>query len=331
MKQYLLLPSLLCLSYLTVFSQKKKANNDFYDSLAIMQPIKLKDETKFYINIHSGYAFGLGSTFKFYPDDISSINMQVIETSAPTKTTTYRAPSKGLGQGFRFGLGLSYILNDFVNVGVDVDYSRTKISKVKDSSYYSIQTSGAMGNETTYNEKYTITYDATLITISPHILFKAISRPKFFIYNKVGVVLTFRPNSIQKETQDGKFRTGWQGFYRDSSSFVEKKYEWGIRNPAIGFMGAAGAQVKISERIRAFGEIQFSHLVFVVRERTLTSYTVNGVQMINTLPVMDKELKFERDLSSNDISSNPDQPMRTIIQRIPITYVGAQFGFAYRF
>nr|MBA4167274.1 hypothetical protein [Chitinophagaceae bacterium] len=328
MKQYLIVPILLLVFHAQGFAQKRSWSKDFQDTTGTV--IRLRDEPKFFINFHGGYALALGSTFKFYPDDVISINERVIENGAPTKTTSYQAPTKGLGQGYRIGAGISYIINDFINVGVDFDYFSSTISKNRDSSYYSIQSGGTTGVEYTYKERYKISYDATLLTISPNIMFKAISRPKWFIYNKVGVVVTFRPNSLQKESTNSTYSAGWMGNYRDSSSVMTKTYDWGIRNPSVGFMGGIGGQIRLSEKIRAFGELQFSHIVFVVRQRELTSYTVNGQELVETLPLMDRQLKFERNLSSQDSNPDPNQPSKTIIQRIPITYVGAQIGLVYR-
>lgn len=330
MKLYSLLPSLLLISSMSLMAQKKKSwKNDFKDSTK--PDFVLKKEPRFTVNIHGGYAFALGSTFKFYPDDVKSIDMKVIENNDPVKTTQYKAPTRGLGQGFRVGAGISYIINDFINIGLDIDYFSSIISKNRDSSFYQLMSGGAQGSEYSYKERVTTSYDATLLTFSPNITFKAVSRPKFFIYNKVGLVVTVRPNSLQKEKTSQVFSKGWQGFFMDSASHSEKTYEWGIRNPSIGFMGGIGAQVRITEKVRAFAELQFSHIVFVVRARSLTSFTVDGQELVSTLPVSDKELMFERNLSSDQVISNPDQPMRTIIQRIPITYVGMQAGIALRF
>lgn len=297
---------------------------------SISPVLKIKDESRFYVNVHGGYAFGLGSTFKFYPDDVRAITLTQTDNNPPVKNTLYQAPKKGLGQGLRIGVGFSYIVNDFLNVGMDIDYFQSTIRKTRDSSYSLVQTT-TVPESRSYNERYTISYETRLLTFTPNVLFKAISRPNWYIYNKIGLVATFRPNSLQREKIDGKYSTSTQGSVSDSAVTTEKVYDWGIRNPSIGFMGGIGAQFKLVGNMRAFGEIQFSHLVFVVRDRTVSSFKVNNTEMVGTLPTMDRELRFERDLSSSDLNPNPNQPSRTIIQRIPITYVGAQVGIAYRF
>ena len=301
------------------------------DSTVVIEPgiFQLKKQPRFYLMVHGGYSIAMGSTFKFYPDDVSAISVKLIENNAPTKNISYTAAGKGLGEGVRFGAGLSYIVNDFINVGIDFDYLKTTISKNRDSSYY--QVSKVEDIDYIYKERYTISYEAKLLTISPNVTFKAISRPRFFIYNKIGAVLTFRPNSIQHETNAMSTHMGWQGFFKDSASNVAKLYEWGIRNPAFGFMGAIGTQIKILERVRAFGEIQFTHVVFSVRNRVLTSYLVDKREMVRTLPVAEKEIVFEKNFTADEYNVNPNKPVTATRQRFPVSYIGIQAGLAYRF
>ena len=302
-----------------------------------MDPEKIPDihilkEPHLMLNIHSGYSMGLGSTFKFYPDDVSNITVTQDGTNAPSKNITYSNPTKGLGDGIKFGFGFSYILNDFINIGLDFDYFNSTIKKVRDSSFHQTNIPGTSGmaDEYNYSEHNTISYNATLLSLTPSITFKAISKPKWFLYNKIGAIITFRPNSIQKDVTEYNTQQGWQGFYRDSASSVSKNYEWGIRNPAYGFMGAVGAQTKLTGKLRLFAELQFSHIVFVIQKRTLTDYIVDGTHMENSLPKSVRELDFVRSYTANTSSNSPDMPSQTIIQRIPITYLGLQIGIAYQ-
>lgn len=293
---------------------------------------KIQKESRFYLNIHTGYALALGSTFKFYPDDISSIQVEKINNAAATKSVGYKVPTKGLGEGLRFGAGISYIINDFINVGLDFDYFSSTISKTKDSSYHESRTNTGAFYDYLYKDRFIITYDATLLTISPNITFKAISRPKFFIYNKVGAILTFRPNSIERDEHQVFARTTTQGgFYKDSSAGDALEYKWKIRNPSFGFMGAVGVQARIAEKFRVFGELQFSHVVFVIAKRTTSSYMVNGKEMVNTLPASSREIDFEKEFNANGTATDPNLPSRAVTQRIPITYVGVHAGIVYRF
>lgn len=292
----------------------------------------IPDQPRFFVTIHGGYSFALGSTFKFYADDIESIRVQQVNTNPESKSVKYQATKRGLGQGWRIGTGMSYVLNDFLNIGLDVDFFQSTISRNRDSSYYRVGSSSAsMVTEQIYDERRTTSYKTTLLTFVPNISFKAISRPRFFIYNKVGAVLTFRPNSLQVETVSGNRRQGWQGFYQDSLFTSQTRYDWGIRNPSFGFMGAVGTQIKTSERIRCFAELQFSHILFRVKSRTLTSMIVNGSEMAGTLPVRDRQIEFSKNYVADESVGSPNQPTRAVTQRFPISYVGMQLGLAYRF
>lgn len=314
---------------LMAFSQKDTSNI----SIATATKSLLKPESRFILNVHGGYALGLGSTFKFYPDNITSINVVQVGSNSPTKTTVYSSPTRGLGEGFRFGGGISYIVNDFINVGMDLDYFKSTIYKDRDSLYTHSQITGASNgmDAYTYKENYRISYDATLLTLSPNITFKAISKPKWFLYNKLGAVITFRPNSTEKDVQTINTRTGWQSYFRDSSTYKSTTYEWGIRNPAFGFMGGVGAQFRINKKMRVFGELQFSHIVFVVRKRTTTDFMVDGKNMLETLSLSQRLVEFSTSFTqTQQASTDPSTPSRAITERIPITYVGFQAGLTYR-
>ena len=96
-------------------------------------------------------------------------------------------------------------------------------------------------------------------------------------------------------------------------------------------MGAIGAQVKLLERVRAFAEVQFTHVLYVIKNRVLTEYDVNGKDMVGTLPLSEREVEFQPNLTTNVSATNPNSPTMTVTQRFPLTYVGLQAGLAYRF
>ena len=290
----------------------------------------LKKEPRFAVNIHSGYSLALGSTFAFYPDDITSIQVEGVNNSTTSKKINYQAPTKGLGEGFRVGAGFSYIVNDFINVGLDIDYFQSTIQKIRDSTSHQTFTSGNP-NETLYQQRNTVSYNAVLLTFSPNITFKAISRPKWFIYNKVGAVIVIRPNSIEHDITDVHSKSTWAGYVKDSSGHSDLQYDWGIRNPSLGFMGGLGIQVRLMEQLRIFSEVQFSHIVFQIKDRMVTKYDVNGQDMSATLPMSQREVYFKKDYQTSGQAQDPNQPGQATVQRLPITYVGLQAGLVYRF
>ena len=311
-----------------IFAQAQSGKNPFPPPAD--SSYHFKSESRFSLNVHGGYELALGSTFAFYPDDITSIKVQGVDNTVGSKTTKYQAPTKGLGEGFRAGVGISYIVNDFINVGLDFDYFRSTIRKIKDSTSSQTFSTGTQ-TAATYNERNIISYDALLLTFTPSFTLKAISRPKWFIYNKVGAVIVIRPNSIEHDITDVKASNTWMGYAKDSSSHSDLRYDWGIRNPSLGFMGAMGIQIKLTEKLRVFSEVQFSHIVFSIKSRIVKDYTVDGQNMESTLPMSQREIYFKKDFETTGTGSNPNAPGEAAVQRLPITYVGLQAGLVYRF
>ncbi len=329
MKKLFFISALLFLINSLSLAQK---NSLTYGDTSIPKAV-IKKKSRYFLNVHGGYAFGLGSTFKFYPDNVSSINVTQVGSTTPSRSVVYSSPTKGLGQGFRYGVGVSYIVNDFISLGLDLDYFKSSIIKNRDSSFTRTKIAGSPNgmDELIYNERTRTSYDATLLTLSPNIIFKAISLPKWYLYNKLGAVITFRPNSTQKDVLTTRTQMGWQGFIKDSTSNNAKTYEWGIRNPAFGFMAGVGAQFRLSQKLRFYTELQFSHIVFVVRNRKTTEYKLNNVDMLNTLPLSVRQIDFSTSYTDNQQNPNPNMPSRAITERIPITYLGIQAGISYKF
>ena len=105
-----------------------------------------------------------------------------------------------------------------------------------------------------------------------------------------------------------------------------------MSDPALGFMGGIGLQAKVAGKVRAFIELQFSHIIFKEENKVLTSYVKNGNEIISSFTLSQTETVYKKGyVSSNNVATNPDKPSFATYQRIPITYIGAQAGLIYRF
>jgi hypothetical protein len=91
----IVMKSLLLLLPVAASSQAQPFIPDSNSTIAF----KFKKQPRFYLTVHGGYSVALGSTFKFYPDDVNSISVQMIENTAPSKDVSYSATTKGLGEG----------------------------------------------------------------------------------------------------------------------------------------------------------------------------------------------------------------------------------------
>ena len=67
--------------------QPKSNSSLSKDSLPV---IKIGNEPGFYINIHGRYAWSLGSSFQFYPNDITSIKFQQVGNFPEFRDVKYK-------------------------------------------------------------------------------------------------------------------------------------------------------------------------------------------------------------------------------------------------
>jgi len=326
-------PSISIISLILIFSCSSidvfSQNSGIPDSAQIPFQIKIKSQPRFYINLHASGDMALGSTFKFYPDDITSVSVKATGSTITQENVTSKTATKGLGDGFRFGGGISYIINDFINIGLDFEYFRSTISKIKDSSYtHTDETNG--GIDYLYNEQSKITYYESFYTFTPNIIFKAISHPNFYIYNKIGAIIAIKPYNTQKENQYITKQRPGSGS-PDSTDNINKSYTLKLNNPSFGFMGGIGIQVRVHGKILVFGEAQFSHILFEPKSRQLLQYTDNGVSKLNTVTESEARIEYENSISGDALNINPQLPTKAIVQKFPVTYVGFQAGIAYHF
>jgi hypothetical protein len=168
--------------------------------------------------------------------------------SFPFKTTT-----KGLGAGLHAGVGIGLITSDFINIGVDADMlfgSPIKITNSYDDGFYSYTNSSVT--------------TLTVMSIIPNITFKALSRPSYYIYNRLGlmggVVLDYKTveNALDVSSD------GTSSSYDATSSYTKNSL-------ALGYQVALGVQFRLSQSIRGFAEITAYNQSFKPRRLELTT------------------------------------------------------------
>lgn len=156
-------------------------------TIATIAQSKIESEStsdkRFYIKAYGGYgAFTPGSyrveTRTTYPYSVGSTTRD---------TTISSLGKKGMGAGPHFGGGLGYIINNFLNVGVDVDYLKGN-TLTGNKSYLSSSSSATYQYQQQSYGKSTLDYH--VLTIVPHVLFKARSSANYYIYNRLGLMLS---------------------------------------------------------------------------------------------------------------------------------------------
>src|SRR5205814_510234 len=131
---------------------------------------------KLFIKFYGGYGFFTPGSYSVS----SSAGFQWYSTDYISHDTSVKTQAeRGIGAGLRLGFGIGLVQNDFLNFGIDAEYQHqntieNSINIFVDSSNYAFA-----HDEMSY----------TAITLTPHVTFKALARPKFFLYNKLGILV----------------------------------------------------------------------------------------------------------------------------------------------
>ena len=188
----------------------------------------------------------------------SQITSSYTSNSAGT-STAFKTNKKGLGAGPRAGVGIGIIVNDFINLGIDADMLFGAAIKT-DNAY--------RGS----NYIYTNTSSTTLrvLSFTPNITFKALSRPAYYIYNRLGVVVGTVLDYKIVENSENVPNAG-------IITLGESITEYTKNSLAVGYQAALGIQFRLSENLRGFAEIVAYNQSFKPRELLGTSvHTTNG-------------------------------------------------------
>ncbi|WP_240625692.1 hypothetical protein [Spirosoma pollinicola] len=150
---------------------------------------------------------------------------------------TFKTTNKGLGAGLRAGAGIGIIVSDFINLGIDADMLFG--SDLKISNSYN-------GGDNTYTSLATTTLK--VVSVIPNITFKALSRPAYYIYNRLGLVggIVLDYKSIDAGDDIPKV-----GVATTSSA----NYNYTKNSLALGYQAALGIQFRLSQNLRGFAEV----------------------------------------------------------------------------
>jgi len=165
------------------------------------------------------------------------------------RTTTggsqhFTVGKKGLGAGLHWGGGVGLVANDFLNLGVDVDY--LKGNKLKSDE---IGDGGPMNYFSTRN-----TIDYSILSVIPNVTFKALSRPTYFMYTRIGIILTTKikytaavlDSSVYPQTTSARIAQ-------------QENIDYSFKLNA-GVQIAFGAQFALMKNLRGFAELTGNYL-----------------------------------------------------------------------
>ncbi|MFD2934209.1 hypothetical protein [Spirosoma flavum] len=207
-------------------------------------------ESPFYIKLYGFYSL-------LTPG--SQVSTSYSSSSTGTNTS-FKNNSKGLGAGPRAGIGVGIIVSDFINLGIDADmlFGATLTSE---NNYNGTNYTSTGNTNTTFR----------VLSITPNITFKALSRPTYYIYNRLGlvggVVLDYKvsQSSLYAPT------TG-------ASTKSESQYDYRKNSLSIGYQAALGIQFRLSQSLRGFAEVVAYNQSFRPKEDIyISTSTKSGV------------------------------------------------------
>ncbi len=274
-------------------------------STVFAQPVGGDDDngSKFYVKVYGGYGLVNPGSFK------------LISYTTSSGPQTFNTSKNGLGAGVRFGGGIGVIASDFLNVGVDVDYLSGSTINSK---------SHTVDNDTPPTDFTTLerlNYNA--LAIIPNIVFKAISKPDYLIYTKVGALLNL-PTNISKSEIDSLVPEGTANNYKQ---VFNGKYKIGL---TAGLNVALGVQYRLTDNLRAFGEV-FGDFISLVPKQ----YDEVAVTTGSTPKTITTHITYQ-DNGQTNYSSNPDGTVVSSTSpqegnRFNMNTIGINIGITYRF
>lgn len=270
--------------------------------------------SKFYIKAYAGYGLLTPGSYK-------------LESYTSTDTDPDGSVSlskQGFGSGIRAGAGIGVIASDFLNIGVDVEY--LKGSSLKSKSEY---------RSGTYSSSSEKQFEYTCISVTPHVIFKAISKPDYLVYNKLGILLNL-PFDLKVTDIDTASNT--------AVAYTGKSTTTGAYNMKLtaGLNVALGVQVRLNDKMRAFGEVFGNYLVLVpeTRNESYTSTQNNAGTVSTSTGVTDITYVKEGDLSyvSNSVPNDKGgthttnkYDMSVSSSKFNMNSIGINIGITFRF
>jgi hypothetical protein len=217
---------------------------------------QMQDASNFYIRLYGGYGLLTPGSYRLVSTSYYTSNSNTVGTASLS--------SVGLGSGVRLGGGFGVVASDFLNIGVDGEYYSG--AKIKGTSTYNYTSSNY-----TYQENNNTLYQYTCISVTPHVIFKALSKPSYLIYNRLGILLNL-PFDLKKSQRDTSsvVETSYFSNYQSTTTGTYK------RNLNVGLNVALGIQFRLTQKLRGFAEIFANYLVV-----TPKTYVENSNQKID--------------------------------------------------
>lgn len=198
------------------------------------EPFESSTDSKIYMKIYGAYGLLTPGSFRG------------ISNNDNNDSNVVKVQKRGMGGGFRAGAGFGIIVNEFINIGIDGEYLMGNKINVKVAA---IEGSSIRTQSIT-------TYEHQILSIIPNVAFKAISKPTYYIYNRVGIIVGIPLSIMENEKYEYQFKdpTAILGNIVQRDINITFNGEHTLKN-SVGYQGVLGVQMILTEKLRGFCEI----------------------------------------------------------------------------
>lgn len=254
---------------------------------------------KFSFDISSGYSHELSPLFdRNYSSSYDAVS--------GTNSSTAKLVKSGFYDGFYLRLNTNYNVAENLFVSGGFLYQKSS-----EQAMYSSRYSSTSFNYSS-NDVYNGTCSASNFYFMPALNFRATLSDKLGVEIGAGPLIQFSgtSNIFYESTETTTTSSGTDYI----SSVTEFEYKQAFE---IGAFADLKLNFKASEKLTLFFNTNFRSLSFKPKSALITKYTENGIDMLPSLTVSDKEAIFHSSYSGNSSSQNPNEP-----------YNGTRFSFA---
>jgi hypothetical protein len=261
---------------------------------------------KIFLKFYGGYGLFTPGSYKVSSQILVQWRDPDPSYSGFLDSTKESRSKRGIGAGFRYGFGIGIVQNDFLNIGLDAEFLRGK--KVNNDLSLPVNSLdyGSVSDAMEYNT----------ITLTPYVIFKALARPAFFLYNKLGISFSL-PFTLK--TSGSKNTNVTLNYPLDNNYFNYIFYENSretITNTenstyntdykislGLGLNLSFGINFRINDRWRAFGEIFGNYSALTPRSSGSDTYdksiTLDQIDSTNFhIEQADKFLNYSSSLTT---------------------------------
>jgi hypothetical protein len=235
----------------------------------------------------------------------TSVSTDGFYSGYQSSTQTYAVKSK-LGSGFTGSVGAGYELNPFLAFELDF--------------MYLYGTKKVMVNQRNPSDKGNDEYmslQSSMPQLTPAIVFSAplgIFRP----YMRIGL------NMGLPEVTEEYGSEIYVGNYPDMGWAQKRlKFHGGY---SLGSQAAIGCYLPLkNNRVNLFFEAEFNNITYLPSNLSLTSYTIDGVDKLQTISTNEKETVFKKEIPYN-YNPSTDKPAESLQNILPLSGVNFQAG-----